>query len=289
MKGSKSIELVLIFILLINMSVVKANNASIESYGVEEGELLKFAVIERPERPEWTQGMELPGGTTVEDFTKLGQIQLDNYTLQPVFESIPPKDNNFSVNIESLPNYTKQGVINVSYNTTDFMTPINNKLGEPIISRDWEMWIQVLEFLSSQEYVYDKKVESVDYKLTNKTLTSKIVFKPSIPSNMALFITKMTINQTQSYYISTGIQAYMAITTLTTMPFFGDFTSVLFYKYLPPDSGGFTNDSDELTSINIPTNEFNVMQIILPLLGGTTIVVLVIIGTSYVIRRRLKT
>ncbi len=273
-------KFILIFVLTFNISLIKTSNATLQSYGVEEGQDLEFGVVQRPERPDFTQGMELPGGMDMEDIANLTQVRIDNFTLQPIFDTIPPRNSNFTIRIVSFPNDTNTGRINVSYNMTEYQLTIGNKLGEPIISRDWDLWIQVLDTLASKEYICDKKVELVEYELTNKTLTSTIILKPRVPSSMSLYLTGIKINQTQCYFTETGIQAYMAITTTFSVRIFGHFTSVLFYKYIGSESIAVTN-------IIVPTYDLDVLQIIIPIIVVVTIINLLIVFII-TIRKRLK-
>jgi hypothetical protein len=262
------------------LDLSRAYKTNKENYGIIEGESFEFTVVEKPERPGFTEGMEFPSGMSMDEIDNLTQLRLKNFTLQPIFDNIPPKNSNFTIEIEKFPNNTHSGFINMTYNMTEHRFPINNSLGEPVITTDWAKWIQVLDRMKTLEYIYDKKIEEIHYELTNKTFKSTVIVKPEIPGSMRLYLTEMIINQTQCYITTTGIQAYMAIISSFCVRIFGSFTSVLFYRYLG-DNGS--------ENISVPSNQFDPLQIIIPLIGSSVLIIGSTITLIFFIKKIRKT
>ncbi|PWI47051.1 hypothetical protein CEE45_13840 [Candidatus Heimdallarchaeota archaeon B3_Heim] len=278
----------IISVLFVNFPHFMNNRAVPNSFGVNQGENIEFAVIEKPERPEFTLGSSFPLGINISDIRALSILTMENFTLQPVFNPLPPENTNFTLKIIELEETSNIGKINVSYQVSEnsslgkdeYQLTLHNLLGEPFISTDWQEWIQVVDSLSTKDSVDGKKIEQVSYSLTDQTFKTSIIIKPIIPSNLRLYITGMRINQTLCYFTSTGIQAYLVIISTFSVRFFGDFTSVTYYKYMGTTSGVVGN-------ISIPSDRFNPLQIIFPIVGGIGIF---IISTLVIIllRKRLK-
>ena len=123
-------------------------------------------------------------------------------------------------------------------------------------------------------------------KRNTYSLTSTIIFEPEVPPSIGLLLTQIKINQTQCYFTNSGIQAYMVITTTFSVLLFGDFTSVLFYTYVEPESVDIVNITN-ITKTNSPTIALNISKVIIPIAGGVAMIVLAIV-VFFVLRKRLK-
>jgi hypothetical protein len=255
---------------------------------VSEGDTLEFSIVNKPKRPEFTLGSSFPLGINISDIRALSILITDNFTLQPIFNPIPPESTNFTVSIVKLEETDNLGIVNISYQVSEnisegrseYQLPLNNLFGEPIISTDWQNWIQLIDSLSVKSQINGKKVIKSEYTLTNQTFKTSIIFKPTIPDKLRFYITNVNVNQTICYYTNTGIQAYMAVISTYSIFFIGDITSVLCYKYVGENFGSNEN-------ISIITRPFNPLQIIIPAVGGM-IILLSSILIILLIRKRLK-
>ncbi|MHA1993063.1 MAG: hypothetical protein ACW97Z_00815 [Candidatus Hodarchaeales archaeon] len=273
-------------LLLLNPHFVN-NHAIAHSFGVSEGEIIEFSVEKKPERPDFTLGSSFPLGIDLQDIRALTQLTMNNFTLQAVFDPFPPEKTNFSIEILGLDEIAQVGIINVSqqvdsnssHGLLEYQLSLNNSLGEPIISTDWHDWIRFIDSLSTTAYYNGKKIVKKSYDLTYQTFTTNLIIKPSIPSNLRLYINSVTINQSLCYFTQTGIQAYMVIISTYSIFLFGDFTSVTYYKYTGINSG--------LENISIPNEPFNPLQIILPVVGGIGIIIVTSLAII-LLRKKLK-
>ncbi len=280
-------SLIITTLLLVNPHFI-INRAGSNSFGVNEGEMLKFTSLDKPKRPGFTEGSDFPLGISLSDIRALSKLITDNFILQPIFDPFPPENTNFTVEIVELEESTREGTLNISSQVNEnisdgrinYQLPLNNSLGEPVVSTDWQEWMLVIDSLAALSSIDGKKIIDYHYSLSEQTFKSSILFKSTIPNKLKLYLSSVKVNQTLCYDTSTGIQAYMIVITVFSIVLFGAFTSVSYYKY----AGEF---SESLDNISIITKPFDPLQIFLPILGGlgvVTISVLVLI----ILRKRLK-
>ncbi|MHA1977016.1 MAG: hypothetical protein ACW98F_13875 [Candidatus Hodarchaeales archaeon] len=278
----------IIFTLLMLGPQSIVNRANQTSFGVNEGEALEFGVIEKPERPSFTLGSSFPLGINISDIRALSRFTTNNFTLQPIFDPIPPENTNFTISIIELEETTGVAKVNISHQISEnvsngrneYQILLNNLLGEPVISTNWQKWIQVVDSLSSKISIDGKEIVKSSSTLTNQTFKTTVIIKPSIPSKLRFYLTNVKVNQTLCYFTNTGIQAYMIVITTYSILFMGDFESVTYYKYVG-------ENSELIENISLITKPFDLLQIILPIVGGMGLILtatLVII----LLKRRLR-
>jgi len=78
-KVHKTFTILLFFTLIFSSDITRAIKTTKENYGVNEGEIFDYTVVEKPERPGFTEGMEFPSGMGMDDIDNLTQLRLIRY------------------------------------------------------------------------------------------------------------------------------------------------------------------------------------------------------------------
>ncbi len=200
-----------------------------QSFGVGEGAHFSLLVTSIPERPGFTQGGEMPGGVNV---TELINFKTENFTLKPIINPLPPVGEKIGFNVSKIPKDSFPGrlSINISHNYTEkdsFFV-----LGEPVVSNNWERWIEILNTMANEEIIDNKSIILVDLVLNDTFFLSVLLFKPEIPSSIKFIVRSIEIKQTLRYFISSGIQDLIEVEITFRLFLFGTTVSTTAMEYV---------------------------------------------------------
>ena len=224
--------LVTLFVILLfvnDSKFILAENGVDQSFWVNIGDQFNLLVTDTPERPSVSQGGELPAGVNI---TALLNLNLDNFTLRPIIDPLPAIGTPISYNITKFPISSAPGIIryNISQNYTNFNS--NFILGEPVVSTEWDRWLNLINTMEDQQTV-DDKVMTVNYLELNETyFTSILSFKPEIPDSIRLLVPSIEIKQTLRYFVSSGIRDLIKVEIAISVLFFGTFFSTTSLEYV---------------------------------------------------------
>ncbi|MHA1944927.1 MAG: hypothetical protein ACXAC6_10625 [Candidatus Hodarchaeales archaeon] len=228
-KTHSLIEFSIILLFLFNSTSVLPGIENLESFGVNIGDKFNLLVTDLPERPSFSQGGDPPAGV---NFTQLFNLNLDNFTLRPVINPLPVVGAAISLNITSLPNNSSPGIIryNISQNYTNLA--FNFVLGEPVVSNNWESWIEVINTMEEKKVIDDKTITIIRLELNDTYFTSVLSFKPKIPDSIKFMVSSFEIKQTLRYFVISGIRDLIKVETSVSVLFFGTYVSTTSLEYI---------------------------------------------------------
>ncbi len=229
---AKTHSLVIFIIILLFVSdsmFILAKNGADLPFGVNLGDHFNLLVTDIPERPSVSQGGELPAGVNI---SALLNLKLDNYTLRPVINPLPPVGTSISLNITKFPTNSSPGIIcyNISQNYTEIGS--NFVLGEPVVSIDWDRWLELINTMEAQKIVDDKEITVIHLELNATYFTSILLFMPRIPDSIRVMVPSIKIKQTLRYFVSSGIRDLIKVEIAIRVLIFGTFVSTSSLEYI---------------------------------------------------------
>ena len=230
MTKTHSLVIISIILLFFNGSTfILAENGVDQPFGVNIGDNFNLLVTDVPERPSASQGGELPAGVNI---TALLNLDLDNFTLRPIIDPLPPIGTSISLNITELPNNSSPGIIryNISQNYTEI--DANFVLGEPVVSTEWDRWVELINTMGAKQIVDDKAITVIHLELNATYFTSILLFEPEIPDSIQLLVHSIEIKQTLRYFVSSGIRDLIKVEIAISVLFFGTFVSTTSLEYI---------------------------------------------------------
>jgi hypothetical protein len=251
--------LIILTILLLFLDIstfIVAEGGEEPSFGVNIGDRFNLLVTEVPERPSVSEGGDPPAGV---NFTKLFNLNLDNFTLRPIIDPLPSVGTSISLNITKLANNSSFGNIryNISQNYTDIAS--NFILGEPIVSNNWERWIEVINTMEEKKVIDDKAITVIRLELNETYFTSILLFKPKIPDSISLLVSKFEIKQTLRYFVASGIRDLIKVEITISVLFFGSSVSTTSLEFISNSYDNFGRFST--TSSNSSPDLFTIFLI----------------------------
>ena len=228
-KAHSLLEFSIILLFLFNSPSILARIENIEPFGVNIGDQFNLLVTDLPERPNFSQGGDPPAGV---NFTQLFNLNLDNFTLKPIIDPLPAVGIAITLDITTLPDNSSPGIIryNISQNYTELA--FNFVLGEPIVSNNWENWIEVINTMEEKKIIDDKTITVIHLELNDTYFTSVLSFKPKIPDSIKLLVSSFEIIQTLRYFVVSGIRDLIKVETSVSVLFFGTYVSTTSLAYI---------------------------------------------------------
>jgi len=262
----------IILLFLFSSTSIQARIENIESFGVNIGDQFNLLVTDIPERPSFSQEDGPPAGV---NFTQLLNLNLDNFTLRPVIDPLPAVGTAITLNITTLPDNSSPGIIkyNISQNYAEIT--FNFVLGEPIVSNNWESWIEVINTMEEKKIIDNKTITVIRLELNDTYFTSVLSFIPEIPDSIEGLVKSFEIKQTLRYFVVSGIRDLIKVDISITLSFLGvpigPFVSTTSLKYIS-DSYTMIESITSSTSTSPP----DLLQILL-------IPVIIFVPASFII------
>lgn len=259
----KSYTLATLFILFLFINGPKFILAKTEgepSFGVNIGDRFKLLVTDMPNPPSASEGGDPPAGV---NFTALFNLNLDNFTLRPIIDPLPSIGTPISLNITKLANNSSFGNIryNVSQNYTDIAS--NFILGEPVVSNNWERWIEVINTMEAKKIIDDKAITVVHLELNESYFTSILLFKPKIPDSISFMVSKFEIEQTLRYFVTSGIRDLIKVEITVSVLFFGTSVSTTSLEFISDSYDNFERFSTTSTNSSPDLFPFLLLPVII--------------------------
>ncbi len=219
----------IILLFLVTSTSILARTEENRPFGVNIGDKFNLLVTDLPERPSISQGDDPPAGV---NFTQLMNFNLDNFTLRPVINPLPAVETAISLNITNFPDNSSPGTIryNISQNYTNLA--FNFVLGEPVVSNNWESWIEVINTMEEKKVIDDKTITVIHLELNDTYFTSILSFKPKIPDSIKFLVSSFEIKQTLRYFVISGIRDLIKVETAISVLFFGTYVSTTSLEYI---------------------------------------------------------
>jgi len=264
--------LFIIFLFINGPKFILAETEGEPSFGVNIGDNFKLVVTDVPERPSVSEGGDPPAGI---NFTSIFNLNLDNFTLRPIIDPLPSIGTQISLNITKLANNSSFG--NIRYNVSQNYTNIasNFILGEPVVSNNWERWIEVINTMEAKKIIDDKAITVVHLELNETYFTSILLLKPEIPDSISFMVSKFEIKQTLRYFVASGIRDLIKIEITVSVLFFGTSVSTTSLEFIPDSYDNFERFST--TSSNSPPDLFTILLI--------PVIIFVPVGFILILRR----
>ena len=260
---AKTHSLVIITIILLfvnNSTFILAKNGENLSFGVNIGDHFNMLVTDIPERPSVSEGGELPAGVNV---SALLNINYDNFTLRPIIKPLPKVGTSISMNITQFPNNSLPGIINCNISQNYTKIESNFVLGEPVVSNNWDRWLELINTMEEQKIVDDKAITVIHLEVNETYFTSILLFKPTIPDVIKLLVPSIEIKQTLRYFVTSGIRDLIKVDISISVVFFGTSLSTTSLKYISDSYSKLESSSSSSPPSSLDNFPFIIIPIII--------------------------